>query len=99
MAGNDQDNKDARVARRLKVLKAGKILVPGNLSVVDCTIRDISDTGARVVVGDQAAVPSEFRFIVLMDNTIRDAKAVWRRGDLIGLTFTSEAKRAPPRKW
>ncbi len=99
MADDDDTDKDGRIAQRQKVLKSGKILVPGNLSVVDCTIRDISESGARLVVGDQMAVPGEFRFVVLMDNTIRDAKVVWRRGGLIGITFTGEAKRAPPRKW
>lgn len=95
---SDDNKKESRIARRNKVLKAGKILVPGNLGVVDCTVRDMSETGARIVVGDQAAVPREFRLVVPMDNTIRDATVKWRRGELIGIAFTSGAKRAPARK-
>lgn len=95
----EDKKEELRIARRQKVLKAGKILAPGNLAVVDCTIRDMSETGARLAVGDQMATPNDFRLVVPMDNTMRDAKVVWRRGNLIGVTFTSEARRAPPRKW
>ena len=96
---DEPDKHELRITRRKKVLKAGKILVPGNLSVVDCTIRDMSETGARIVVGDQAAVPSEFRLVVPMDNIMREAVVKWRRGELLGIAFTSEVRRAPPRKW
>jgi PilZ domain len=96
---SDVDKQELRNARRNKVLKSGKILVPGNLAVFDCTIRDMSDTGARLVVGDQAAVPSEFRLVVPMDNVMREAVVKWRRGEVIGVAFSGEAKRAPPRKW
>jgi hypothetical protein len=95
----DDKNEELRIARRQKVLKTGKILAPGNLAVVDCTVRDMSETGARLAVGDQMATPNEFRLVVPTDNIMRDAKVVWRRANLIGITFTSEARRAPPRKW
>lgn len=90
--------KQPRAAMRQRVLKAGKILPPGNMSIVDCVIRDMSLTGARLAAGDQVAIPNEFRLVVLQDDTIRCAEVVWRRGDLIGVRFTSEPRRAPPRK-
>jgi hypothetical protein len=88
-----------RIARRQRVLKQGKILFFNNLSIVDCVIRDLSATGAKLICGDQAAVPNEFRLVVLGDNQMRDVRVTWRKGDLIGVTFTSEPRRAPPRKW
>ncbi len=95
----EDKNKELRIARRNKVLKAGKILAPGNLAVVDCTIRDMSETGARIVAGDQMAIPNAFRLVVPMDNIMREAIVKWRRGTLVGIAFTGEAKRPPPRKW
>ena len=95
----DTPQQHRRIAKRQRVLKDGKILFTNNLSVVDCTIRDLSETGARIICGDQAAVPSEFRFVTLGDNLIRDAKVMWRRGGELGIRYTSEARRAPPRKW
>ena len=95
--GMDGINK--RGASRARVLKNGKIVLLGDWSVVDCTVRDWSATGARLRCHHQAAVPAEFRLMLPSDNSIRNARVVWRRADDIGITFTSEAVRAPPRKW
>ena len=40
---------DKRSARRMRVLKDGKIVTMNNLSVIDCTVRDLSETGARLL--------------------------------------------------
>jgi hypothetical protein len=93
------DNIDKRQARRFRVLKDGKIVMLNNWSVVDCCIRDVSDTGARLSCQDQAAVPNDFRLLFLASNAIRDASVVWRRGDQVGVVFTSPSRQAPPRKW
>ena len=67
-------------------------------TLVDCTVRDLSASGARIICKDQMAVQNEFRFLILADNTICNAKVVWRRGDELGIAFTSEKTRAPARK-
>jgi hypothetical protein len=90
---------DKRAARRSRVLKDGKIVSNSLGSVVDCSVRDLSATGARIRCHDQKAVPDEFQLLVQSDNWIRPAKVVWRHNDLTGVQFTGEAKRAPPRKW
>jgi len=88
-----------RVAQRSKALKDGKIVTLNFQSVVDCCVRGISATGARIRCGDQAAVPNEFRLMLPGDNTIREARVVWRRAELLGVVFTSTPRPAPPRKW
>ena len=75
------------------------MLFPNSLSAIDCTIRDLSQTGAKIVCADPAVVPDEFRLVVLVDMVMRDVKVAWRKPDLIGVHFTSEPRRAPPRKW
>ena len=90
---------DKRSARRMRVLKDGKIVTMNNLSVIDCTVRDLSDTGARLRCQDQRAVPDEFRLLFPHERSIRPAKVVWRTHDQVGITFTGPAKPAPPRKW
>ena len=90
---------DKRIARRTRVLKDGKIVTMNNWSVIDCCVRDWSATGARIRCADQAAVPNEFRLMMPFDNSIREARVVWRREDLLGVVFTSSARTAPPRKW
>jgi hypothetical protein len=93
------ENTNKRGARRTRVLKVGKIVTLNNWSVVDCCVRDWSETGARLKCADQLAVPNEFRLVMPGDNTIRDARVVWRREELLGVMFISAAKTAPPRKW
>lgn len=90
---------DLRRTSRHRVLKEGKIVMLNNWSVVDCSVRDLSETGARIRCKDQRAVPSEFKLLMLADNRIRDARVVWRKDDQLGLQFTGEWKTAPPRKW
>ena len=82
----------------MRVLKGAKIVSMNQWSVVDCTVRDMSETGARLICGDQVSVANEFRFLLPSENTIRTAKVVWRRGDQLGIEFTSEKTRAPVRK-
>lgn len=94
----DDGANEHRVARRQRVLKTGKILMPNNLSVIDCKVRDLSESGARIICGDQVSVPNAFRFIIPADNQQRNAEVKWRRGTEIGIQFTSEPRRAPPRK-
>lgn len=90
---------NSRTAQRLKVLKSAKAVFNKNSSVVDCTVRDMSETGARIVFKDHTLVPDEFRFLLTQDNTIRDVKIMWRKGGLVGIKFMSDAVRAPSRKF
>jgi hypothetical protein len=90
---------DHRRASRHRVLKEGKIVMLNNWSVVDCCVRDLSETGARIRCKDQSAVPTDFKLLLLAENRIRDARVVWRKDDQLGLQFTGEWKPAPPRKW
>ena len=82
----------------MRVLKGAKLVSMNQWSLVDCTVRDMSETGAKIICGDQAAVANEFRFLLPSDNSIRTARVVWRRGDMLGIEFTSEKSRAPVRK-
>ncbi len=90
---------NSRSKRRSRVLKGAKLVGMSNWSLVDCTVRDISETGARIVCGDQFAVANEFRFLIPSANTIQKARVVWRRGELLGIEFIGEKTKAPARKF
>ncbi|MDE2385471.1 MAG: PilZ domain-containing protein [Alphaproteobacteria bacterium] len=81
------------------MLKGAKIVSLNNWTLIDCVIRDMSETGARLICKDPVAVANEFRLLIPNDNTICSARVVWRREDQIGITFTSEKTRAPARKF
>lgn len=97
MTAGDIENK--RKAPRARVLKGAKIVSLNNWTLIDCVIRDMSETGARLICKDPVAVANEFRLLIPNDNTICSARVVWRREDQIGITFTSEKTRAPARKF
>lgn len=91
------DNK--RGARRARVLKQGKILLPNNMTPIDCTVRDLSETGAKLILADPAAIPGEFRLVFAADRMMRDVVVMWRRAEALGVRFTSEPRKAPLLKW
>jgi hypothetical protein len=93
------DDPNKRISRRMRTLKTAKIIHLKQSSVVDCAVRDMSATGAKLVCHDQMGVPNEFRLLMMWDNTIRDCKVMWRKNEFIGVHFTSESIAAPPRKY
>jgi PilZ domain len=90
------DNK--RIAPRARVLKGAKIVHLNQWSLIDCTVRDLSETGAKLLCADPLTIPNEFRFLLPAENTIRTARVAWRREGMVGIEFTSEKTKAPIRK-
>lgn len=86
---------DKRVAQRHRVIKSAKIVSLDRSTVSDCTIRNISSTGAQIIVENQALVPREFYFLQPKENTMCQAKVMWRREKLVGVHFTSEMGSPP----
>jgi hypothetical protein len=91
---SDQNN---RTNPRSRVLKSAKIVGDNNWSVLDCTVRDLSATGAKLICGDTISVANEFKLLLPKENTIQNARVVWRRDGMVGIEFVSE-KSTPPVK-
>ena len=81
-----EDNNKRRSPRQ-RVLKAGKIVYANGSIVIDCTIRNLSDTGARLQVPTSVAIPDRFEFVEAASAKRRPATVMWRRGDLMGIRF------------
>ena len=81
----------AGVERRPKTRK--RVLLTGIIALVDggrhfdCTIRDLSETGARVVPAKGAQLPLEFYLINIRDRVAYDAKLVRSDGAEAGIVF------------
>ena len=88
-----------RASRRQRVLKQGKIYVASNLSLINCTVRDLSETGARLTCGDQSSIPTTFRLVINGETTQREARVRWRKGNEVGIEFVGEATAAPVRRY
>jgi hypothetical protein len=77
-----------RVTGRSKTLKTAKIIFNKNQSVIDCLVHDLSPTGAKLKLGDVAAVPRTF-ILELHDGTRHDCERVRAMGLEIGVRFLS----------
>jgi hypothetical protein len=75
---------ERRTDERRRVLKAGKIVWNEGGSVLDCTLRNVSKTGA--LLGVVNAVAAE-KFELHWGGTTQHCMVVWRKLDRIGIKF------------
>jgi len=75
-----------RTNSRNKTLKSAKIVFNKNQSVIDCFVRDLSPTGARLKLGDLVGVPRDF-ILELHDGTRFACERVRAMGQEIGVRF------------
>jgi hypothetical protein len=75
-----------RVTGRAKTLKSAKIIFNKKQSVIDCFVRDLSPTGAKLSLGDLTAVPRTFT-LELHDGTRMECERVRTMGKEIGVRF------------
>ncbi len=88
---------DNRIARRHRVLKSAKIVFD-DWGSIDCSIRDVSDTGAKIRIDGALSLPHRFQLLIVSDNTIRPVEVAWTHNNTVGVTFAGPAERAPARK-
>ena len=73
-----------RTAPRRRVLKAGSISFGGG--VIDCTIRNISETGACLEVYDPV-LQNLFDLVFDLNQARRACRVVWRKHPRMGVEF------------
>jgi hypothetical protein len=64
-----------------------KIRFNGGASSVDVLVRDFSQTGARLSASGSVTLPHEFDLFIPKKNATFRARVVWRRSDVLGVTF------------
>jgi hypothetical protein len=74
-----------RVAARRRTLKAGTIGFGGG--GIDCSVRNISETGAALEVVSPLFIPHRFTLFVPSDQFKRQCHIVWRKEKRIGIAF------------
>ncbi len=84
---------ERRKSVRRRVLKGGKIVYNHRFSAIDCTLRNLSETGAMLSVAGQYGVPDHFN-LEFDAAPPRDCRVVWRHDDRLGVEFTPEATAA-----
>jgi hypothetical protein len=75
-----------RITDRQKTLKSAKIVFNKKQSVIDCFVRDVSDTGAKLQVGNQVGIPRNFT-LIFNDGSSHECERVRAHGAEIGVRF------------
>ncbi len=81
-------NRRARPRRRQ--YKSAKLIFNDNQSVVDCVLRNISTTGARVQVGGWFDCPEQV-LLKISKGLSYSSDVVWSRDNQLGLRFHEQA--------
>ncbi|MGP0058394.1 MAG: PilZ domain-containing protein [Beijerinckiaceae bacterium] len=78
---------EMRQAERIRSFLRAQIIFNNRMSTIDCTIKNISATGARVALSDTLAVPTEFEIDIPQKGRSYRARLVWRDKEAIGVEF------------
>jgi hypothetical protein len=77
---------DRRKSLRVRFLKSARIVFNSRRSVINCTVRNMSATGALLAVPSVVGIPNEFE--LAMDFGVRSAKVVWKSERTVGVVWT-----------
>jgi hypothetical protein len=81
--------KNLRIHARARIRLPGKIVFGSRSFALDCTIRDLSASGARISVPNPNDLPNQLVLIEPKNDLAFNAKIEWRRSNLVGLSFES----------
>jgi hypothetical protein len=72
---------------RARSLLGGKIIFNHRNSTMDCVVRNLSATGARIVMSESVIVPNEFELHIPQKGTSYRAQMRWRTATEFGVQF------------
>jgi len=75
---------------RARTLKSAHILLSHHHSVIDCTVRDLSPTGACLNVASTLGIPETFDLLFDADKSIRTCRLVWYKEKQLGVEFAPD---------
>lgn len=76
---------EQRASPRKKVSMAAKVAIGGG--AVDCTVRDISESGVQLLAPSVLRLPDEVHLLILSEGLLVHAQRIWSRFPLCGLRF------------
>lgn len=87
-----------RTKSRRRILKSGVIAYSGRQVTIKCTVRDMSECGARLIVEGAVEAPDTFELLIDLDGIEVECKIAWRRGKDLGVTFTGPVRASERRR-
>ena len=60
--------------------------------LVECSLKDVSQTGARFILATEGKIPSKFDLYLTLNGSVgRNCEVVWQSGKEIGIKFLGRA--------
>lgn len=88
---------ESRQAERVRTFLRARIVFNNNNSTIDCTVKNISASGAKIDVSDAVAVPEFFDLIIPQKGQTYRARIAWRDEQAIGVNFVTADQASPNR--
>ncbi|MGH6829949.1 MAG: PilZ domain-containing protein [Methylocella sp.] len=82
----EKPTQERRNVARRRVLKVAQIAFKGHGVTIDCSVRNLSDRGACLIVESSIGIPDSFD-LLLDQASIRDCLVTWRKATQIGVEF------------
>lgn len=77
---------------RARTLLDARIVFNNRFSLIECTVRNLSKTGARIAFPHPIDIPSEFELEIPKKNMSVRARVAWSDGKEHGVRFLEEAR-------
>jgi hypothetical protein len=84
-----------RNTNRIRSFLRGEIVHSNGSSKTECTVRDISDGGARIEAPPSVTVPEFFTLLIPQRGLSQRARIVWRQGGELGISFEIQQPASP----
>lgn len=102
MATDGPDNQDAgpggpQAAARTRTFLKGIVYFDNRRASIDCTIRDLSDTGARILFASAVSVPDSIELHIPQKQTTFPVRVRRRDQNEIGISFEDQRSHEPRR--
>ena len=84
------DGAESRGEARQKVLRRGKITWQSGNFEIECQVRDLSTTGAKLRLAGDVTTPSCFTITIYPENITKMAQVCWRDELTLGVQFIED---------
>jgi hypothetical protein len=78
---------ERRKVKRTRTLKSARIVFRHSSSVIDCTVRNLTNVGACLHVPDSFGVPESFELMFDSAHVRRNCRVIWRTDTKLGVAF------------
>jgi hypothetical protein len=85
---------ERRTLSRSRTYLEARIAYNHRFSTMDCFVRNLTQSGAKIVFSDLASIPGEFDISIGWQGESRRARVVWRTKSEAGIQFSNSLSQA-----